>query len=80
MYGATLLHPLTTPAAGAAPARRVPHTGPTGALVLALAWSLLAGSFLVDVARPPRAVGAWEARTGPGALASARPALPPCTP
>jgi hypothetical protein len=82
MYEATLPHPMTTLAPNGAPARHLSRTSPTGAVILALAWSLLAGSFLLDVARPPRSAGAWSgtATTGPDALASARPALPPCTP
>ena len=82
MYGATLLHPMTILAPSAVPARRLPRTGLAGAVVLALAWSLLAGSFLLDVARPPRGATAWAvtATPGPDALASARPSLPPCTP
>jgi hypothetical protein len=82
MYGATLMHPLTTLAESAEPPRRGPRTSLVGAVFLTLAWSLLAGSFLFDVARQPRGAGASEgpAASGPGALASARPALPPCSP
>jgi len=52
MNATTLMHPLTTLAASAEPPRRGPRTSLMGAVVLALAWGLLAGSFLFDVARP----------------------------
>jgi hypothetical protein len=56
MNATTLMHPMTTPAARAARAatpRRTLRTSLLGAVVLALAWGLLAASFLFDVARPP---------------------------
>jgi hypothetical protein len=81
MYGAIPMHPVTNLAASAQPPKRGPRTGLTGALVLALAWSLLAGSFLLDVARPPRGAGAWRgAAASTPALASAGPARTPCAP
>lgn len=82
MHGATLMHPVTTLGESAGPPRRGPRTSLAGAAVLMLAWSLLAGSFLLDVARQPHGTVAWElaAASGPGALAPARAARPPCTP
>jgi predicted Co/Zn/Cd cation transporter (cation efflux family) len=53
MNATTLTHPMTTLAARTAPPRRTLRTSLLGAVVLALAWGLLAGSFLFDVARPP---------------------------
>jgi hypothetical protein len=61
MYAATLEHSTTSLAPSAGRARRLPRSRLTGAVVLALAWSLLAGSFLLDVARPPRGAGARAA-------------------
>lgn len=52
MNTATLMHPMTSLARRAEPPRRVPRTGLRGALVLALLFAVLAGSFLYDVARP----------------------------
>jgi hypothetical protein len=61
MYGATLTHPLTSPAPRSeAPVRRR-QPGLLGPLVLTLAWIALAGSFLLDVARPPRRAAVGQA-------------------
>jgi hypothetical protein len=81
MYGAIVMHPLMTLAQSAEPPRRGPRTSLRGALFLTLAWSLLAGSFLFDVARQPGGAGRWEAPAASApALASERPARPPCSP
>lgn len=78
MNATILMHPMTSPAARAGPPRRAHRTSLAGGLALFLAWTALAGSFLYDVARPPRGPAAWEVRatTGPAALALARPAAP----
>jgi hypothetical protein len=81
MYGATVLRPFASLAESVEQPLRGTRTRLMGAAFLALAWSLLAGSFPFDVARQPRGAGAWEGpgASGPGALASARPALPTCS-
>jgi hypothetical protein len=78
MNAAILMHPMTTPASCAEPARRGRRSGLAGGLALFLAWAALAGSFLYDVARPPRGPAALEvtATIAPGALALARAAAP----
>ena len=78
MNAAILMHPMTGPAARAMQPRRGHRTGLAGGLALFLAWAALAGSFLYDVARPPRGPAALEvtATIAPGALALARPSDP----
>ena len=80
MNGATLIHPMTSLAPRAEQPRRGPRTNVWGGVVLMLAWTVLAGAFLLDVARPPPGAGAWESTATTQPVALARSSPPPCSP
>ncbi len=82
MNGATPIHPMTSLAPRAGQPRRGPRTSLLGGVALMLVWTVLAGTFLVDIARPPPGAGAWgpTATTQPGVRAMARSSPPPRSP
>jgi len=54
-------NPMTTSLAPrAGQPSRGPRTSVRGGVVLMLLWTVLAGTFLLDIARPPPGAGAWE--------------------
>lgn len=80
MNGATLIHPMTSLTPRAEQPRRGPRTNLRGGVVLMLAWIVLEGTFLFDVARPPPGAGNWESTATTQPVALARSSPPPCSP
>lgn len=81
MNATTLLHPMTHLARRAERPRRAFRSGPRGGVALLLAWIMISGAFLLDVARTARAAEAREASrpTRSDAMAQATSPLP-CSP
>jgi len=80
MTGATLVHPVASLAPRAEQPRQGPRTNLRGGVVLMLAWIVLEGAFLLDVARPPPGAGNWESTATAQPVALARSSPPPCSP
>jgi hypothetical protein len=80
MNGATLIHPMTSLALHAEQPRRGPRTNLRGGVLLMLAWIVLEGAFLFDVARPLPGAGNWESTATTRPVAMARASPPPSSP
>jgi hypothetical protein len=80
MNGATLIHPMTSLASRAEQPRRGPRTTLRGGVLLMLAWIVLEGAFLLDVARPLPGAGNWESAATTQPLVVVRSSPPPCSP
>ncbi len=78
MNVATPIRPTTSPTGRGGQPRLGPRTNLWGGVVLMLAWSVVAGMFLFDIARPPRGAKARESNTTSqaGSLALSSPVRP----